>query len=111
MGISIGKASLVLALSACLFGISVTVVAQPDASTPAPADVASAAKPLTKAEQRKQARAQRKAARKEARAKNVAELNKLKSAGYVAGSGRDLNYPENIQKAQEKASAGAAASQ
>lgn len=111
MNISISKAALALGIATCLFGTSTAVMAQSEASVPTAAEVASNANPLTRAEQRKQARAQRKAVRKEARAKNVAELNKLKGAGYVAGGGRDLNYPENIQKAQQKASSDTAASQ
>ncbi|MBN3857930.1 DUF4148 domain-containing protein [Paraburkholderia sp. Ac-20340] len=102
MRFSIRKPICVLTLAASLCGAAAGASAQDGASTPADAEIASNATPPTKAEQRKQARAQRKAARKAARAKNVAELNKLKGAGYIAGGGRDLDYPQNIQKAQQK---------
>jgi hypothetical protein len=71
--------------------------AQTDASAPAAASKAAA-------------KAQRKAARKEARAKKNAELKQLESNGYNP-SRNDPNYPTNLQNAQKKAAAGAAASQ
>ncbi|MCC8395858.1 DUF4148 domain-containing protein [Paraburkholderia sp. MMS20-SJTR3] len=65
-----------------------------------------ASAPLSKAERK----AQRKAARKEAKAKNAAEIKRLKDAGYQPGQ-NDPNYPENIQKAERKAAAAQGASQ
>jgi hypothetical protein len=61
-------------------------------------------------EQAKPAKAQRKAARKQARAKKNAELKRLESAGYQPAR-NDLNYPDNLQKAQKKAGIGTGASQ
>ncbi|HZZ02034.1 DUF4148 domain-containing protein [Paraburkholderia sp.] len=55
-------------------------------------------------------KAQRKAARKQARAKKNAELKQLESNGYNP-SRNDPNYPTDLQNAQKKAAAGAAASQ
>ncbi|AJZ58096.1 DUF4148 domain-containing protein [Paraburkholderia fungorum] len=81
--------------------------AQNDASAPA-ADATNAAKPS--AASKAAAKAQRKAARKEARAKKNAELKQLESNGYNP-SRNDPNYPTDLQNAQKKAAAGAAASQ
>lgn len=81
--------------------------AQTDASAPAAA-ATNAAKPS--AASKAAAKAQRKAARKEARAKKNAELKQLESNGYNP-SRNDPNYPTNLQNAQKKAAAGAAASQ
>ncbi|OLL31000.1 hypothetical protein BTH42_14610 [Burkholderia sp. SRS-W-2-2016] len=66
----------------------------------------SASAPLSKAERK----AQRKAVRKEAKAKNAAELKRLKDAGYQPGQ-NDPNYPENLQKAERKAATAQGASQ
>ncbi|NMM03484.1 DUF4148 domain-containing protein [Paraburkholderia sp. RP-4-7] len=55
-------------------------------------------------------KAERKAARKQARAKKNAELKQLESNGYNP-SRNDPNYPTDLQNAQKKAAAGAAASQ
>ncbi|SDR55454.1 hypothetical protein SAMN05443245_7691 [Paraburkholderia fungorum] len=59
----------------------------------------------------KPTKAQRKAARKEARARKNAELKKLEQNGYNPAARSDLNYPQDLQKAQRKAAAGQAASQ
>jgi len=56
-------------------------------------------------------KAQRKAARKQARAKKNEELKQLESNGYNPAARDDTNYPQNLQNAQKKAGAGAAASQ
>lgn len=110
MSIPISKKALAVTIVTCLFGAATSALAQTEASAAASETAASSAKPLTKTEQRKQLRAQRKAARKEAHAKNAAELKKLESAGYRPGA-NDLDYPENAQKAEQKAAAGTAASQ
>jgi hypothetical protein len=54
---------------------------------------------------------QRKAARKEARAKKNAELKRLQQNGYNPAARSDLNYPQDLQRAERKAAAGQAASQ
>ncbi|MGF6573674.1 hypothetical protein ABH945_005795 [Paraburkholderia sp. GAS333] len=59
----------------------------------------------------KPTREQRKAARKEARARKNAELKKLQQNGYNPAARSDLNYPQDLQKAQRKAAAGQSASQ
>jgi hypothetical protein len=58
----------------------------------------------------KTSKADRKEARKEARAKKNGELKKLEATGYKP-SENDTKYPNNIQKAQDKAGIGQAASQ
>ncbi|MFM0157280.1 DUF4148 domain-containing protein [Paraburkholderia sediminicola] len=68
-----------------------------------------AAKPVA-ASKATTTKAQRKAARKQARAKKNAELKQLESNGYNP-SRNDPNYPTDLQNAQKKAAAGAAASQ
>ncbi len=55
-------------------------------------------------------KAQRKAARKAARARKNAELKQLEKNGY-SPSRNNLNYPDDIQKAEKKAGAAGAASQ
>ena len=65
---------------------------------------------MTKAQQKAQQKAQRKAARKQARAKNTADLKKLESNGYQPTQ-NDPNYPQNLQNAEKKATAGQGASQ
>ncbi|WGS50402.1 DUF4148 domain-containing protein [Paraburkholderia sp. D15] len=72
-------------------------------------DDSDAAKP-TAASKVTTTKAQRKAARKQARAKKNAELKKLEANGYNP-SRNDPNYPTDLQNAQKKAAAGAAASQ
>jgi hypothetical protein len=56
--------------------------------------------------------AQKKAQRKARHAKKNAELNQLEKNGY-SPAGSQLNYPQNLQKAQQKANAqkGASAAQ
>ncbi|CAG9266678.1 conserved exported hypothetical protein [Paraburkholderia unamae] len=109
---TIGKLTLAAATTAFLIGAAAPVLAQTEASAPAVAQTA-ASQPLTK-EQKKQAKAQakaqHKAERKAARAKNTAELKKLEDAGYKPAQ-IDPNYPQNLQDAQKKAGAAAAASQ
>ena len=58
----------------------------------------------------KPSKAERKAARKQARARKNAELKKLEDAGYQPAQ-NDPNYPNNLQKAQQKAGVGTGASQ
>ncbi len=84
--------------------------AQSGGSAPAgdEANAATAANPA--AASKAAAKAQRKAARKQARAKKNAELKQLESNGYNP-SRNDPNYPTDLQNAQKKAAAGAAASQ
>ena len=82
-------------------------LAQSAGSAPA-ADQATAATPA--AASKAAAKAQRKAARKQARAKKNAELKQLESNGYNPAR-NDPNYPTDLQNAQKKAAAGAAASQ
>jgi hypothetical protein len=103
------KLSLAAAAAAFAIGVCAPALAQTDDNAPAAAQAAPS-QPLTKAQQRKQARAQRKAERKAAHAKNGAELKKLEAAGYKPAEG-DTNYPQNIQDAQKKANAAAGASQ
>ncbi|KAE8758994.1 MULTISPECIES: DUF4148 domain-containing protein [Paraburkholderia] len=81
--------------------------AQSGGSAPA-ADEAAAATPS--AASKAAAKAQRKAARKQARAKKNAELKQLESNGYNPAR-NDPNYPTDLQNAQKKAAAAAAASQ
>jgi hypothetical protein len=102
--LSLAAAAAVFAIGACA-----PALAQTEASMPAAAQ-ATASQPLTKAQQRKLARAQRKAERKAAHAKNGAELKKLEDAGYKPAES-DTNYPQNVQDAQKKANAAAGASQ
>jgi|SRR6185437_15924484 len=54
-------------------------------------------------------KAERKAARKEARAKKNAELSTLQKNGYTAQSPQQ-DYPENLQRAQQKSQGVPAAS-
>ncbi|CAB3709736.1 hypothetical protein LMG24238_04114 [Paraburkholderia sediminicola] len=82
--------------------------AQSASSAPA-GDQAAAATPSAAAS-KAAAKAQRKAARKQARAKKNAELKQLESNGYNPAR-NDPNYPTDLQNAQKKAAAGAAASQ
>lgn len=105
------KLTLAAAAAAFLLGVTAPAFAQ-DASAPAATaqGAAPASQPLTKAEKRKQARAQHKAERKAARAKNNAELKKLEDAGYKPAN-NDPNYPTNLQNAQKKAAAAEGASQ
>lgn len=103
------KLSLAAVAAVFAIGVCAPALAQTDDNAPA-ATQAAPAQPLTKAQQRKQARAQRKAERKAAHAKNAAELKKLEDAGYNPGKS-DTNYPQNIQDAQKKANAAAGASQ
>jgi len=91
------KLTLTAAAAAFLLGVAATAFAQTDAGT-APTQ------PLTKAEQRAQAKAKRKAEHKAARAKNTAELKKLEDAGYKP-SANDPNYPQDLQDAEKKANA------
>jgi hypothetical protein len=98
---------LVVAFAAASLGIGAVAptFAQNDATgsnAVAPGVAASTAKPT---------KAQRKQARKEARAKKNAELKKLEDAGYQPGRANDQNYPQDLQKAQQKAGIGQAASQ
>ncbi|WP_434108506.1 DUF4148 domain-containing protein [Paraburkholderia caffeinilytica] len=81
--------------------------AQSGGSAPA-GDQAAAVSPS--AASKAAAKAQRKAARKAARAKKNAELKQLESNGYNP-SRNDPNYPTDLQNAQKKAAAAAAASQ
>jgi hypothetical protein len=60
---------------------------------------------MTDAQTSKQAqKAQKKAERKARHAKKNAELNQLEKNGYNP-SGSQLNYPQNLQSAQQKANA------
>ena len=98
----------VLLTSVVLSAASVApAFAQSGGSAPA-GDQATAANPA--AASKAAAKAQRKAARKQARAKKNAELKQLESNGYNP-SRNDPNYPTDLQNAQKKAAAGAAASQ
>lgn len=111
MRFSTSKLTLAAATAAFLIGAAAPVFAQTAASAPdATAQAAPASQPLTKAEQKKQARAKRKAERKAARAKKNAELKKLEQNGYNP-SLSDPNYPQNLQNAEKKANAAAGASQ
>ena len=83
--------------------------AQSGGSSAPAGDEAAAAAPSAAAS-KAAAKAQRKAARKQARAKKNAELKQLESNGYNP-SRNDPNYPTDLQNAQKKAAAGAAASQ
>jgi hypothetical protein len=65
---------------------------------------------MTKAEQKKQAKAERRAARKAARAKNAAQLKQLESNGYRPAV-NDPNYPQDLQNAEKKANGAIGASQ
>lgn len=111
MRFSTSRLTLAAATAAFLIGAAAPALAQTATNAPdATAQAAAASQPLTKAEQRKQARAQRKAERKAARAKNSAELKKLEQNGYNP-SVNDPNYPQNIQNAEKKANGAAGASQ
>lgn len=84
-------------LTASLFSLAHFACAQP-ASEPATAS----SKPTKE---------QRKAARKEARARKNAELKRLQQNGYNPAARSDLNYPQDLQRAERKAAAGQPASQ
>lgn len=90
---------MIAAAAASLLGTALPASAQDAASAPTavPATPAS----LSKADQKKQVKAQKKAERKEARAKKNAELKKLEDAGYKPAQ-NDPNYPTNLQNAEKK---------
>jgi hypothetical protein len=99
------------AAAALLTALAIPSLAQPVASGPDDTtQSASAPRPVTKAEERKQARAARRAERKAARAKNAAELKKLESNGYRPAV-NDPNYPQDLQNAEKKANGAVGASQ
>jgi hypothetical protein len=95
-----------IALSATLFALGVSAGHLAFSQTSSESTgAASQATPLTKAE-KKEARKQ---ARKEARAKKNAELKKLNESGYSPSRNNYTQYPQNLQDAEKKAGAGAAA--
>jgi hypothetical protein len=102
-----GKVLGFLISGAMILTSAVPVMAQSDASSATASGTDSAATASTTKAQKK---AQRKAARKRARENNTAELKKLESNGYQPTQ-NDPNYPQNLQNAEKKASAGQAASQ
>jgi len=87
-----------VAMSAIVSGLPSLTFAQVSAAASAGASQSS----QTRAEQK----AERKIARKQARAKKNAELKKLEDAGYNPARANDINYPQDIQDAQKKASSG-----
>lgn len=90
-----------LASVTVLASIGIVLGAAPDVfAQSADTGSASAAPPGMSKQAQK---AQRKAERKAARAKNTAELSTLEKNGYNPGADRN-DYPDDIQKAEEKAS-------
>lgn len=100
------------AIKQIVLGLAVTAMVAgsiPLAAAQGASDAAAATAPAM-ASSAKPTKAERKAARKQARAKKNAELKKLEDAGYQPAQ-NDPNYPNNLQKAQQKAGIGTGASQ
>ncbi|CAG4926013.1 hypothetical protein LMG31841_05543 [Paraburkholderia saeva] len=79
-------------------------------AAPAMAQSASDAAATMAAPSAAQTKAEKKAAKQQARANKSAELKALEDAGYNP-SRRDPNYPDDLQKAQNKVNAQKAAGQ
>lgn len=98
---------IVAATAVCFLLGAAPAGAQTASSDDSSASASMSASPGTSASSTK---AQRKAARKAARARKNAELKQLEKNGY-SPSRNNLNYPDDIQKAEKKAGAAGAASQ
>jgi hypothetical protein len=97
MKIQIEKLMLAVSATVFLAGGMTAVFAQTPASLPVTQN-SKAARKEAKKEARKQARAERKAAH----AKNASELRNLEENGYRPTE-NDLNYPQDLQNAEKKA--------
>jgi len=109
MFLSAKKLAVLLASGALMAGAVAPAMAQGAGGGASNDNTTETAKPVPP-KHVKTSKADRKAARKEARANKNAELKKLEATGYKP-SENDVKYPNNIQKAQEKAGVGQAASQ
>jgi Ni/Co efflux regulator RcnB len=94
------KLTLLLISAALSSGFAATTMAQSASDAAAATAAPSAA----------QTKAEKKAAKKQAHANKNAELKKLEDAGYNP-SQNDPNYPDKLQKAQNKVNAEQGASQ